>query len=200
MNEEISTQKEEIKTQRDHLFSQNEAITSSINYAQRIQSAMLPPDTYIHELLDEVIIFYKPRDIVSRDFYWFKLVNQYVIIAAADCTGHGVPGAFMSMLGMSFLNEIVQRREITQAYQVLNEIRNQIKHSLRQHGHPDETKDGIDMALCVINEKTRMMQYAGANNPLYLIQERNGKPALNESPLKVSPYIDDLDPGRIKYH
>jgi serine phosphatase RsbU (regulator of sigma subunit) len=180
LNEEITVQKEEIETQRDHLFNQNEAITASINYAQRIQSAMLPPETYIHELLDEVFILYKPRDIVSGDFYWIKQVNQYVIVVAADCTGHGVPGAFMSMLGMSFLTEIVQRREITQANQVLNEMRHQIKQSLRQHGHPEETKDGIDMALCIIDEKTRMMQYAGANNPLYIIKESNGNPELNE--------------------
>ncbi|KPL13630.1 MAG: hypothetical protein AMS26_13665 [Bacteroides sp. SM23_62] len=180
LNEEITVQKEEIETQRDHLFNQNEAITASINYAQRIQSAILPPETYINELLDEVFILFKPRDIVSGDFYWIKQLNQYVIVVAADCTGHGVPGAFMSMLGMSFLTEIVQRREITQANQVLNEMRHQIKHSLRQHGHPDETKDGIDMALCVIDEKTRMMQYAGANNPLYIIKESNGEPELNE--------------------
>jgi serine phosphatase RsbU (regulator of sigma subunit) len=180
LNEEIHAQKEEIEAQRDHLFTQNEAITDSINYAQRIQAAMLPPESYIHELLNEVFILYKPKDIVSGDFYWFKQVNQYVIIAAADCTGHGVPGAFMSILGMSFLNEIVQRREITRANQVLDELRHQIKHSLRQHGHPDEPKDGIDMALCVIDEKTRVMQYAGAHNPLYMIKEINGKPALIE--------------------
>ena len=180
LNEEITVQKEEIESQRDHLYNQNEAITASINYAQRIQSALLPPEMYINELLGEVFILYKPREIVSGDFYWIKQVNQYLIVVAADCTGHGVPGAFMSMLGMSFLTEIVQRREITQANQVLNEMRHQIKHSLRQHGHPDETKDGIDMALCIIDEKTRMMQYAGANNPLYIIKESNGKPELNE--------------------
>lgn len=180
LNEEIHAQKAEIEAQRDHLFTQNEAITDSINYAQRIQAAMLPPESYILELLNEVFILYKPKDIVSGDFYWFKHVNQYIIIAAADCTGHGVPGAFMSILGMSFLNEIVQRREITCANQVLGELRDQIKHSLRQHGHPDDPKDGIDMALCVIDEKTRVMQYAGANNPLYMIRENNGKPALIE--------------------
>jgi len=180
LNEEIYTQKEEIETQRDHLFNQKEAITESINYAQRIQLAMLPPESYVNELLDEVFILFKPRDIVSGDFYWFKQVNQFTIIAAADCTGHGVPGAFMSMLGLSFLTEIVQRREITQPGQILNEMRRQIKHSLRQHGQPDETKDGIDMALCVIDQKAGMIQYAGANNPLYIIQETNGKPELKE--------------------
>lgn len=180
LNDEINEQKEEIETQRDRLFAQNEDITDSINYAQRIQSALLPPEKYIHELLNEVFILFKPRDIVSGDFYWVKQVNQYIIIAAADCIGHGVPGALVSMLGISYLNEIVQNRETTQANQVLNEMRRQIKHSLRQHGQPDESKDGINMALCVIDTKTRVMQYAGANNPLYLVQESNGKPELKE--------------------
>ena len=180
LNDEISTQKEEIETQRDHLFNQNEAITSSINYAQRIQSAVLPPEEYFHEILNDVFILFRPRDIVSGDFYWIKQVNQYVILAAADCTGHGVPGAFMSMLGISFLNEIVNRREITQANQVLNELRKQIRNSLRQHGQPEEAKDGMDMALCVIDEKNKVLQYSGANSPLYLIRDTNGTPELTE--------------------
>ena len=180
LNEEINTQKEEIETQRDHLFNQNEAITSSINYAQRIQSAILPPEEYFHEILNDVFILFRPRDIVSGDFYWIKQVNQYVILAAADCTGHGVPGAFMSMLGISYLNEIVHRREITQANQVLNELRKQIRNSLRQHGQPEESKDGMDMALCVIDEKKKVLQYSGANSPLYLIRDKNGAPELTE--------------------
>ena len=180
LNEEVNTQKEEIETQRDHLFNQNEAITSSINYAQRIQSAVLPPEEYFHEILNDVFILFRPRDIVSGDFYWIKQVNQYVILAAADCTGHGVPGAFMSMLGISYLNEIVHRREITQANQILNELRKQIRNSLRQHGQPEEAKDGMDMALCVIDEKKKVLQYSGANSPLYLIRDKNGTPELTE--------------------
>ena len=125
-------------------------------------------------------ILYKPRDIVSGDFYWIKQVNQYIVLVAADCTGHGVPGAFMSMLGMSYLNEIVQRREITQANHVLNELRKQIKYSLRQRGQRDESNDGIDMALCVMDLKGMKMQYAGANNPLYLIKDVNGTLELKE--------------------
>jgi serine phosphatase RsbU (regulator of sigma subunit) len=141
---------------------------------------MMPPEGYFNELLDESFILYRPKDIVSGDFFWIRQVNQYIVLAAADCTGHGVPGAFMSLLGISYLNEIVQRREITEAAQVMNELRHQIKHSLRQHGQPDESKDGIDMAICVIDQKNRTMQYAGAFNPLYLIREENGKPGLIE--------------------
>jgi len=179
-NEQITEAMEELVVLNEAISRQKNEIVDSINYAQRIQSAMLPPESYINELLIENFILYKPRDIVSGDFYWIKQVNQYVIVVAADCSGHGVPGAFMSMLGISYLNEIVQRREITQANHVLNELRNQIKHSLRQHGKPDESKDGIDMAICVIDMKNKKMQYAGAYNPLYLIKEEQGTPILTE--------------------
>jgi len=178
--EDILSQKEEIETQRDHVFNQNKEITDSISYAERIQAAMLPPESYITELLNENFILFKPRDIVSGDFYWVKQVNQYVVLVAADCTGHGVPGAFMSMLGISYLTEIVQRREVTQANQVLNEVRKQIKYALRQHGDPEEAKDGIDLALCVLDIKNYRMQYSGAFNPLYLIKDNNGIPELKE--------------------
>lgn len=169
-NLDLLFQKEEIKTQNEKLNQRNEEITDSLNYALKIQSAMLPPESYISELLADNFIFYKPREIVSGDFYWIKHVNQYVIVVAADCTGHGIPGAFMSILGMGYLNEIVQRREVTQANMVLNALRKQIKNSLRQHGELDESKDGIDMALSAFDLKKLEMQYAGANNPLYLIR------------------------------
>jgi len=178
--DEVEAQRDLLETHRDLVVFQKNEIVESINYAQRIQSAMLPPETYFSELLNESFILYKPRDIVSGDFYWVKQVNQYIVLVAADCTGHGVPGAFMSMLGMSYLNEIVLRREITQANQILNELRKQIKSSLRQHGQRDESKDGIDMALCVLDLKSMKMQYAGANNPLYLIKDVEGKPELKE--------------------
>jgi len=179
-NEQISEANEELKVLNEAINKQNNEIIDSISYAERIQAAMLPPPTYITELLNENFILYKPRDIVSGDFYWIKQVNQYVVLVAADCTGHGVPGAFMSMLGISYLTEIVQRREITQANQVLNELRKQIKFSLRQHGDRDEAKDAIDMTLCVLDLKNSTMQYSGANNPLYLIRDVYGKPELKE--------------------
>ncbi len=181
INEELNSRNEEILTQRDTVVKQKEEIeiqskelTDSIQYAKRIQTAILPPETYINELLHEYFIFYKPRDIVSGDFYWVKQINQYIIIAAADCTGHGVPGAFMSMLGISFLNEIVQRREITQANQILNELRRQIKHSLRQRGQTEDSKDGMDIALITLDTKTNILQYSGAFNPLYLFKDKDG--------------------------
>lgn len=201
--EEIEAQRDEIEVQRDQLEIQRDTVVrhkndilDSITYAKKIQTALMPPEHYFHEILNDGFILFKPRDIVSGDFYWIKQVNQYVILAAADCTGHGVPGAFMSMLGMSYLNEIVHRREITQANQILNELRRQIRNSLRQHGQPEESKDGIDMALCVIDEKNRVLQYSGANNPLYLIRDKNGTPELTEFKADRMPL--GFYPGKFK--
>jgi len=177
---EIAAQRDQLEIQRDLVVKQKDELIDSIDYAKKIQAAVMPPEEYFHEVLNDVFILFKPRAIVSGDFYWIKQVNQYVILAAADCTGHGVPGAFMSLLGISFLNEIVQRREVTQANQVLNELRKQIRNSLRQHGQAEESKDGIDMALCVIDEKNNKLQYSGANNPLYFIRDNNGTPELTE--------------------
>ena len=170
-NIELNSQNEEITTQRDMLASQNQSISESILYAKRIQTAVLPQTAYIDEILPENFILYRPRDVVSGDFYWVRQINQYIVIVVADCTGHGVPGAIMSMLGISFLNEIVQKREITQANQVLNELRKQIKQALKQTGREGGIEDGMDIALCVLDTKTNMLQYAGANNPLYLVQK-----------------------------
>ncbi|MCK4664728.1 MAG: SpoIIE family protein phosphatase [Bacteroidales bacterium] len=180
-NTEINHQKEEIETQANYLqqaniniMQQKQEITDSINYASRIQTAVLPSKKQIEEILPEHFILFKPRNIVSGDFYWTRKVNKYIIIAVADCTGHGVPGAFMSMLGISFLNDIVRKQKITQANQVLEELRNQIKTTLDQTGKEDEAKDGMDIALCIIDTETNKLQYAGAYNPLYIIHNNQG--------------------------
>ena len=116
-----------------------------------------------------------PKDIVSGDFYWIKQVKHYTILVCADCTGHGDTAAFMSVLGISCLNEIVQNREITQANQILNELRKEVKCSLRQTWKKEETRDGLDMALCIIDRKNNTMQYSGAHNPLYIINTNKGR-------------------------
>ncbi len=173
-NFEINQQKEEIITQNETLHQQNikiekshKKITDSINYARKIQEAMLPSKVLINQFLPENFIFFKPRDVVSGDFYWLKEINSHLVITVADCTGHGVPGAMVSMLGMSLLNDIVNNESIIQANQVLEELRKRIKISFKQTGNIDEQKDGMDLALCVINLKTKVMQYSGANIPLY---------------------------------
>lgn len=186
-NDTIVKTHEELKHLYEITLAQKEEIISSINYAERIQKAVLPPEAYITELINEHFVFYKPREIVSGDFYWIKQINHYIILVCADCTGHGVPGAFMSMLGISYLNEIVQRKEITQANQVLNELRKGIKHSLRQTGKKEESREGIDMALCVIDTSTNMMQYSGAFIPLYIVSHNDGQPELTELKADMMP-------------
>jgi serine phosphatase RsbU (regulator of sigma subunit) len=169
--EEIERSKQKIEEQRDIAYRQKKEILDSISYAQRIQQAVLPSPQYADDILLEHFILYRPRDIVSGDFYWMRKINNYVAVVAADCTGHGVPGAFMSMLGSSFLNEIVTRRSLDNAAQILNRLRNKVKRSLHQEGKEGEQKDGMDIALLIIDNETLELQYAGAYNPLYIIRE-----------------------------
>ncbi len=176
--EEISTQRDEIEAQRDlvthqkeHIEEIHKEVTDSINYAKRIQEAVLPVSDVARAVMGEHFILFKPKDIVSGDFYWTTQVNKWLIVTVADCTGHGVPGAFMSMLGISFLNEIVRKQEVNKANQVLNELRNEIINALQQKGIQGEQKDGMDISLLVLNTETNECQWAGANNPLYIIRK-----------------------------
>lgn len=184
--EEIRKQKEEIQAQRDLATSQRDMITiqkkeitDSIHYARRIQTAIMPPREIISQYLPEHFIFYKPRDIVSGDFFWMTEKNNQIIIAAADCTGHGVPGAFMSLLGVAFLNEIVNKFETISSEQILNQLREYIIKSLHQKSKSfadndskqDSVKDGMDMSLIIIDENKQKLQFSGAYNPIYLIRK-----------------------------
>jgi ligand-binding sensor domain-containing protein/serine phosphatase RsbU (regulator of sigma subunit) len=159
----------EIERQRDHIAEINREITDSIVYAQRIQSAVLPDEDTMRPLLKDYFILFKPRDIVSGDFYWVNAKGNKTIVVAADCTGHGVPGAFMSMLGVSLLNEIIASTESHTAADILNQLRINIKSTLSQTGKRNEAKDGMDLALCIIDTDNRLLQYAGAYNPLLVI-------------------------------
>jgi serine phosphatase RsbU (regulator of sigma subunit) len=141
----------------------------SIHYAQRIQNAILPSPDKIRRILPENFILFLPRDIVSGDFYWMTQQHNHSVFAAVDCTGHGVPGAFMSMLGVSFLNEIVNKTKDLKANVILEQLRTLVKTTLSQSDE-SESKDGMDIALCIMNHKTLKLQYAGAFNPLYLIR------------------------------
>ncbi|MCX6303227.1 MAG: tetratricopeptide repeat protein [Bacteroidia bacterium] len=163
----------ELKSAYDIIEEKNKDITASINYASRIQRAMLPKPDEISSLPENSFILYLPRDIVSGDFYWFSEAKEKLIIVAGDCTGHGVPGSLMSMLGISFLEEIVNNKEITVSGQILNELRKEVQHALHQKGEREEAKDGMDIALCVIDNNQKTIQYSGAYNNLYLI--RNGE-------------------------
>ncbi len=177
---EIEKQRDEIQEQRDILIIQNDEIskqqsqiTKSIKYAKRIQKAILPPDELLKTIFEQHYIFFKPRDIVSGDFYWALKKEHLSIIAAADCTGHGIPGAFMSMLGISFLNHIINNTPTKKirADLILNELRSYVKKSLRQTGKIEESKDGLDIALCIFDFEKQYLNYAGAYNPLIIIRE-----------------------------
>lgn len=161
-----------IKRQKEELEIQKQEIMDSILYARRIQKAVLPSAEEIQKILPENFILFLPRDIVSGDFYWMTQKNDYSVFAAVDCTGHGVPGAFMSMLGVSFLNEIINECSDFKANMILEELRTLVKKTLSQSVDA-ETKDGMDIALCIINNKTYELQFAGAFNPLYLIRNNN---------------------------
>lgn len=166
----LFSQIKKIRKANKLLAYQKRQITDSIEYASRIQTAILPPVDYISSVIPDHFILYKPRDIVSGDFYWITHKEGRIIVAVVDCTGHGVPGAFMSMLGFAFLNEIVNKEKDINANEILNQLRKYVKESLHQTGKDDEAKDGMDIALCIIDPAKQKMQYSGAYNPLYLVR------------------------------
>ena len=167
---EVVKQKEEIQVQKEEIEQKNNDILDSINYAKKIQVALLPPEQEMDKLNLDGFILYLPRDIVSGDFYWLGQKNGKTITVAADCTGHGVPGAFMSMLGIAFLNNIIRDKKVFSANQILNELREQVITALRQKGQIGEQKEGMDIAMHIIDWENRKLEFAGAYNPLVLIR------------------------------
>jgi len=159
----------------DEVESQKKELTDSIQYAQRIQTILLPEENFINEILNDYFILFRPRDIVSGDFYWINAKSNKTIVVVADCTGHGVPGAFMSLLGITFLNSIV-REDNLQADTVLNQMREQIIKSLRQTGKELENKDGMDLAMCIIDWENSRIEFAGANISLVLLRRTADSP------------------------
>ena len=175
-NRTISLQKDEIEQQRDLAAAQRDLIayhkkqlTDSIMYAKRIQTALIPSLELFSDKLEHFVL-YKPLAIVSGDFYWVSSHGNLQIIISADCTGHGVPGAFMSMLGIAMLNEIVNGKHILMPDQIIENLRQGIIKSLNQVAEEDSIKDGMDIAVCVVDFDKNILWYAGANNPLYLVR------------------------------
>lgn len=172
---EVVKQKDEIESQRDKIAAQNKDITDSIHYASRIQRALLPSERLLKQNYPEHFVLFRPRDIVSGDFYWMTQNNGKSFIVAADCTGHGVPGAFMSMLGISFLNEIVNKSGVMESGKILNELRTHVVEALKQEGKIGEQKDGMDLAILAIDKKRKLVEFSGANNPVYWIRPLTDK-------------------------
>ncbi len=208
----ITRQKEEVEKQKTLVDEKNKNILDSINYAKRIQSALLKDEERVSLHLPDHFILFKPKDIVSGDFYWALEADNYFYFAAVDCTGHGVPGAFMSMLGVAFLNEITSGAEILTPAQILDKLRVKIVKELGQ-GKDQENKDGMDISLLRMNLKTREIQWSGANNPLYIVNtvEEDLTAALQEitpdkQPIGYFPvmkpftnHIADIKKGSICY-
>ncbi len=167
-NQLLQNKNEEINRKNIKINAQHEAITSSINYAQRIQKAILPLEEQIANMVDEYFIYNKPRDIVSGDFYWVVEHQGKFFFSVIDCTGHGVPGAFMSMLGNTALTNIVLQQGITKPHEILNHLSKDIDFILQQH--VTQNSDSMDMALCMVDYENNILEYAGANNPMICIQ------------------------------
>ncbi len=170
LNEELSTTVETVSKQKSQIEIYNDDIIQSINYAKKIQEAVLPPLSYLQEIMGESFILYKPRDVVSGDFYFAIEHNNKIFIAAVDCTGHGIPGAFMSFLGNNLMNEIIVEKNIDQADEILNKMNKGIKKILRQE--KTNNRDGMDIALVVIDKNKKFVEFAGARNPLIYVQNQ----------------------------
>ena len=163
----------ELEEQKKVIEVVNKNITDSINYAKKIQEAILPRVNKLNEFKDNFSVLYLPKDVVSGDFYWFEKVDGKLVMAAADCTGHGVPGAFMSMIGVNNLNQIILENKVTDPAKILSELNIAIKKVLQQEDKDSESKDGMDISICCFDLESRIIQYAGAFRPLLYI--RNGE-------------------------
>ena len=177
-NEEIEAQRDKIEQTNVSLLNafnlieqKNKKITDSIRYAQKIQQSILPSTELIQHIFPESFVLYKPKDIVSGDFYWFHKKNNYLFFTAADCTGHGVPGAFMSLMGNNMIRQAVEIHDLTKPAEILNHINNDIISNLRNNPIESVVKDGMDIAFCTLDKENMVLQFAGAQNPLYIIRQ-----------------------------
>jgi len=182
---------EEIKERNTALKDKNDDITYSIKYARKIQEAIFPSDEQVHDIIKNCFVYFKPKEIVSGDFIWAQKENDRVIIAVADCTGHGVPGAFMSIIGNNQLNMVVKEQKIVNPAKILD-LMNLGLYETLQSGDDDARaiRDGIDISLCVIDLKTRKLEFAGANNPVYIVRDRELE-ELKGDRYHVGTFLDD---------
>ena len=191
----IEKEKQHIALLKSDIESKHYAVTSSIRYAQRIQLAVLPSEDILKNAFSDYFLFWRPRDIVSGDYYWHRRNGNIIAFTIADCTGHGVPGSFMSLLGITYLNDLCTNlTPDTLPSDILNNLRTNIITALSQHRTEREPMDGMDMAFCILNLETNVLRFSGANNPLYIV--RNGelteyKPLKN--PVGQHPRMKDFE-------
>lgn len=192
--EEVVSQRDEIEMQREKLEELYKNVTDSIRYAKRLQDSILPPSERIVQLLPESFVLFKPKDIVSGDFYWLEEKDDQVLFAAVDCTGHGVPGAFMSLVGANALNQTVKQFGKSDPAEILDNLNRLSSEMLHKGSESNDVRDGMDLTLCSYNKKNGEFFYSGANNPLYLI--RKGK-LYQYNPDKYA--IGSFEPGSLHY-
>lgn len=195
--------------QKEEIETQNKEITDSINYAQRIQASLLPSVQKLREYFHGAFVYYRPRDIVSGDFFWFDQVGEdKFLLVCADSTGHGVPGAFMSMIGSALIQEIVTRKEITKPSEILRTLDREISSTLNQNVDSAKSNDGMDMVVCEFNLKTRLLRFASAMRPVILIMDEEqfyirGNRCSVGGEVAKEKFFDDqeyfLKPGDIVY-
>jgi serine phosphatase RsbU (regulator of sigma subunit) len=169
----IEFEKEQLQKSNQESVSKNKDITDSILYAKGIQSALLPKPNYIHQHFPESFLITLPKDIVSGDFYWFSEYKGKTIVAVGDCTGHGVPAALISMIGYNMLNYIVNMLDITNPAHILKRLNFEIQEAFNQDEKEATIRDGMDIAICVIDKNNNLLEFAGANRPLYYV--KNGE-------------------------
>jgi serine phosphatase RsbU (regulator of sigma subunit) len=189
---ESNRQKNIIEFQKQTVDSKNKEIIDSINYAQTIQEALIPDENQVKQQTADAFVFFKPKDIVSGDFYWQAVTKNYYFMAVADCTGHGVPGAFMSMMGISFLNEIVNEKGVNNTNEILNILRDKVINSLNKTGGKDK-RDGMDMVILRMDLKGNTIMFSGANNSIYH-QNQDSLTELKGDKLPVGLYHNELKP------
>lgn len=168
--DEIQQQKKLATEQRDEIKRKSSEMKSGIEYARHIQTALLPPENQFKELLNDYFILYRPKDIVSGDFYWIYQKNNKTYVAVADCTGHGVPGAFMSLLGLTLMNEVVNEEADISAGNFLETLKDKVTSSMHQR-YESNARDGMEVALCIFDFDTMKVDFSGAYSPLYLIRD-----------------------------
>lgn len=169
--EEVVKQKDEIESQNQRLEELYKDVTDSIRYAKRLQYSILPPAERVKEICPDTFVLFKPKDIVSGDFYWFEKMGKKSYAAAVDCTGHGVPGAFMSLVGANGLNAAVREHHTGKPGLILDELNAFVSESLNKGSEDNDVRDGMDLALIAIDYEKMQLEYSGANNPLYIIRD-----------------------------
>jgi len=177
---EISLKNTELTEQRDQIAQQNRHILSSIRYAKRIQKAILPLNERFENVLPEHFIIFRPKDIVSGDFYWLGEIDDLIVVAVVDCTGHGVPGAFMSMIGNTLLNQIVKEQHITDPASILEALNTEVRTALKQESEDSESHDGMDVCICTLEPSRNLIHFSGARRALYFVTQRGSAPEDSE--------------------